>query len=62
MEEQKATEGAERSSRLSIAAALNTSMRTMSSLVAKYTAAVQAVPKAVNGEAKSETGGPSQRK
>ena len=62
MEERNASERNERSPSISIAGALNTSMKAMSSLVAKYTAAVQAVPKHVNGEAKSETGGPSQRK
>jgi hypothetical protein len=62
MEEQKATERAERSPPNSIADALNTSMKTMSSLVAKYTAAVQAAGKPLNGEAKSETEGLSQRK
>jgi hypothetical protein len=62
MEEQKATERAEQSPPISIAGALNTSMKTMSSLVAKYTAAVQAAPKPLNGEARTETEGPSQRK
>ncbi len=61
MEEQKAAERAETFPPISIARALNTSMRTMSSLVAKYTAAVQAA-KPVNGEARSETEGPIQRK
>jgi len=62
MEGQKGTERAKQSSLISIADALNTGMKTMSSLVAKYTAAVQAAQKPVNVEAKSETEGPSQRK
>ncbi len=62
MEERKATEHAEQSPPMSIADALNTSMKTMSSLVAKYTAAVQAAAKPLNGEASSGTEGPSQRK
>ncbi len=61
MEEQKATEQAEQSPPISIAAALNTSMKTISSLVAKYTAAVQAAAKPLNGEVRSGTEGPIQR-
>jgi hypothetical protein len=59
--EEKTTEQAERPP-ISVADALNTSMKTMSSLVAKYTAAVQAAAKPLNGEARSETEGPVQRK
>jgi hypothetical protein len=62
MEEQRATDRAEKLPSISIAGALNTSMKTISSLVAKYTAAVQATAKPLNGEARFETEGPSQRK
>jgi hypothetical protein len=62
VEEQKATEHGEQSPPISIADALNTGMKIMSSLVAKYTAAVQAAAKPLNGEARSGTEGPSQRK
>jgi hypothetical protein len=62
MEEHKDTDRTEKLPPISIASALNTSMKTMSSLVAKYTAAVQAAANPLNGEAKSETEGPSQRK
>ena len=49
MEEQNATQ---QLPPISIADALNASMKTMSTLVAKYTAAVQAAAKPLNGEAK----------
>jgi len=62
MEAPKAKGHPEQSPPISIADALNTSMKTMSSLVAKYTAAVQAATKPLNGEAKSGTEGLGQRK
>jgi len=62
MEEQKTKEQAQQSPPVSVAQALNASMKTMSSLVAKYTAAVQAAAIPPNGEANSGTEGPGQRK
>lgn len=67
MEEQNATDRREQTSSISIAEAINTGMKTMSSLVEKYTAAVQAAAnphkgEAINGEATSGIEGPSQRK
>ena len=62
MEEQKTKEQAQQTHPISIAEALNASMKTMSSLVAKYTAAVQAAATPPNGEARSGTEGPGQRK
>lgn len=62
MEEQKTTARSEQSHPVSIAEALNTGMKTMSSLVAKYTAAVLASQKTANGQAKSGTEDPSPRK
>jgi hypothetical protein len=55
MAEQKTTERREEPRPLSIAEALNAGMKTFSTLVANYTAAVQASQKQTNGEADSET-------